>query len=111
MPQASLVVALGFLSGLIESNQVRFADLDRFVHTDWSLVPDGQIAVCIDSAVVYALGEVAKAVAYKVYGDPSIALESMREVLKLFALKTTRGEVTPASLAILCNCSVTDFEV
>ena len=109
MPQASMIIALGYLTGKIEDGQVTLENLEEYVATTWH-VPDGQKLFVRTSAIEYALQELAKMVAREAQRYGSISQTRITKVLSLFGWKLTQGEVSIASLALLCNCSISEFE-
>ncbi len=109
--KSMLAVAMGYLAGKIEKGDVTFEDLERFALADWSNAPDGQIRLTPDAGDEGCLLAFAGAAARVFREDiQRIGIERFGNVLRQFGIKLAQGEVTPATMALLCKCDISEFE-
>ena len=109
----SLIVALDYLTGLVDTDRVKFQDIENHIEMDWSSLLDKDPHFDPRPEILNALKRLSTAIATSIHRqkDLSITTHDVIIVLTKFGQMVATGEASLASLSILCKCSVSDFEI
>ena len=110
--QKLLSIGFGYLTGLIETGQVTFVDLDRFLRAmveppDCIETPESQSPLFEDGLIKVAT---AMAVQLGKVGASREVVALTSDIAFRLGLLAGSGNLTPMTLAALCKCGVSDFE-
>ena len=105
--RALLSIGLCYLSGLVRLGTVNIEDVMRFL-ADPLVPPDQMLHPESFPEVMNELKTLA--VEFGNRCPDRASARKMIEVLNTFGSAVAGGNITPITLAILCNCGVSDFE-
>ena len=110
---ALLMIAFRYLSGLVQMGTVKIEDLEYFV--EQQIIPPDQQGPHLEPQlwVIESIDYFSKAVATQCVARGMSRAEfdfRMPALMHKFACLTALGTLTPLTMAILCNCGVSNFE-